>query len=95
MLHLCYATFTIYVMLQIEPKTVRARQMVYQVNDISNASFVFFFSFFLFPDRVSLYSSGCPGTHFVDQAGLELRNKPASDSRVLGLKVCTMVRASV
>jgi hypothetical protein len=32
--------------------------------------------------------SGCPGTHFVDQAGLELRNPPASASRVLGLKVC-------
>jgi hypothetical protein len=23
---------------------------------------------------------GCPGTHFVDQAGLELRNPPASAS---------------
>jgi hypothetical protein len=29
-----------------------------------------------------------PGTHSVDQAGLELRNPPASASRVLGLKVC-------
>ena len=28
----------------------------------------------------------CTGTHFVDQAGLELRNPPASASRVLGLK---------
>jgi hypothetical protein len=26
--------------------------------------------------------------HFVDQAGLKLRNLPASASRVLGLKVC-------
>jgi hypothetical protein len=33
-------------------------------------------------------SPGCPGTHFVDQAGLELRNPPASASGVLGLKVC-------
>jgi hypothetical protein len=33
-----------------------------------------------FQDRVSLYSPGCPGTHFVDQAGLELRNPPASTS---------------
>jgi hypothetical protein len=41
-----------------------------------------------FLDRVSLYSPGCPGTHFVDQAGLELRNLPASASQVLGLKVC-------
>ena len=39
-------------------------------------------------DRVSLYSLGCPGTHFVDQAGLELRNLPSSASRVLGLKAC-------
>jgi hypothetical protein len=42
----------------------------------------------VFRDRVSLYSPGCPGTHFVDQAGLELRNPPASASRVLGLKPC-------
>jgi hypothetical protein len=32
--------------------------------------------------------SGCPGTGFVDQAGLELRNPIAFASRVLGLKVC-------
>jgi hypothetical protein len=38
---------------------------------------------------VSLYSSGCPGTHSVDQAGLELRNLPASASQVLGLKACS------
>jgi hypothetical protein len=44
---------------------------------------------FVFRDRVSLCSSGCPGTHFVDQAGLELRNLPASASPVLGLKACT------
>ncbi|GAB1300800.1 Testis anion transporter 1 [Apodemus speciosus] len=29
---------------------------------------------------VSLYSPGCPGTHSVDQAGLEVRNPPASAS---------------
>jgi hypothetical protein len=40
-------------------------------------------------NRVSLYSPGSPGTHFVDQAGLELRNPPASASPVLlGLKAC-------
>jgi hypothetical protein len=44
--------------------------------------------FFFFRDTVSLYSPGCPGTHFVDQAGLELRNPPASASWVLGLRVC-------
>jgi hypothetical protein len=42
----------------------------------------------LFRDRVSLCSPGCPGFHSVDQAGLELRNSPASASQVLGLKVC-------
>ena len=47
-----------------------------------------FFFFLVFRDRVSLCSPGCPGTHFVDQAGLELRNPPASASQVLGLKAC-------
>jgi hypothetical protein len=47
-----------------------------------------FFCLFVFRDRVSLYSPGCPGTHFVDQADLELRNPPASASQVLGLKAC-------
>jgi hypothetical protein len=46
------------------------------------------FCFVLFCDTVSLYSPGCPGTQFVDQAGLELRNLPASASGVLGLKAC-------
>jgi hypothetical protein len=50
--------------------------------------FLFLFLFLVFRDRVSLYSPGYPGTHFVDQAGLELRNLPASASRVLGLKAC-------
>jgi hypothetical protein len=43
---------------------------------------------FVFRDRVSLCSPGCPGTHFVDQAGHELINLPASAFRVLGLKAC-------
>jgi hypothetical protein len=52
---------------------------------------MFVFCFVLvcfFRDRVSLCSPGCPGTHSVDPAVLELRNLPASASRVLGLKVC-------
>jgi hypothetical protein len=42
----------------------------------------------LFWDRVFLWSPVYPGTHSVDQAGLELRNPPASASQVLGLKAC-------
>jgi hypothetical protein len=53
-----------------------------------------FFLFLFFRDRVSLYSPGCPRTHFVDQAGLELRNPPASASRVLGLKACATTPGS-
>jgi hypothetical protein len=41
----------------------------------------------VFRDRVSLCSPGCPGTYFVDQAGLELRNPPPW---VLGLKECAI-----
>jgi hypothetical protein len=44
--------------------------------------YIFFFGF------LRQGSAGCPGTHFVDQAGLKLRNPPASASRVLGLKAC-------
>ncbi|GAB1293700.1 Polycystic kidney disease protein 1-like 2 [Apodemus speciosus] len=39
-------------------------------------------------NRVSLCSPGCPGSHSVDQAGLELRNPPASASQELGLQAC-------
>ena len=49
---------------------------------------LFCFVFLVFRDRTSLYSPGYPGAHFVEQAGLELRNPPASASRVLGLKAC-------
>jgi hypothetical protein len=47
-----------------------------------------FFFLFFFQDRFSLCSPGCPETHSVDQAGLKLRNPPASASQVLGLKAC-------
>jgi hypothetical protein len=49
----------------------------------------FMFLFVCFWGRVSLYSPGCPRTHSVDQADLELRNLPASPYQVLGLKACT------
>jgi hypothetical protein len=47
---------------------------------------LFCFVLFFFRDMVSLCNPGCPGTHAVDQAELELRNPPASASEVLGLK---------
>jgi hypothetical protein len=46
------------------------------------------FLVFVLQDKVSLCSPGCPGTHSVDQPGLELRNPLASASQVLGLKAC-------
>jgi hypothetical protein len=64
--------------------------LVFQGHLLKDFNFLFFFLFFflVFLDRVSLCGPGCPGTHFVDQAGLELRNPPASASHVLGLKAC-------
>jgi hypothetical protein len=47
-----------------------------------------FVCLFVLQDRVSLCSPGCPGTQSIDQAGLELRNLPASASQVLRLKAC-------
>jgi hypothetical protein len=41
---------------------------------------------FVFWDRVSLCSSGCPGTHSVDQPGLELRTPPAPCLPSAGIK---------
>jgi hypothetical protein len=51
--------------------------------------FFVLFCFLGFRDRVSLCSPGCPGTHSVGQAGLELKNPPATASQVLELKACT------
>jgi hypothetical protein len=55
----------------------------------------FFVVVLVFRDRVSLYSPGYPGVHFVDQAGLELRNPPASASWVLGIKACATTPGSI
>jgi hypothetical protein len=54
----------------------------------------FCFVLFFFLNRVSLCSPSGPGTHSVDQAGLELRDPPASASRVLGLKACATTPGS-
>jgi hypothetical protein len=53
--------------------------------------FLFIYLFVcLFIDRVSLCSSGCPRTLYVDHTGLELRDQPASAS-VLGLKMYAII----
>ena len=49
-----------------------------------NLAVILFVCLFVFQDMVSLCSPGCPGTHSVDQAGLELGDLPASASQVLG-----------
>lgn len=43
---------------------------------------------------VSLSNPGCTRTSSGDQAGLELRDPPASVSRVLGLKACATMPGS-
>jgi hypothetical protein len=45
------------------------------------ATFYLFFIYFIFETGLlSMTSPGCPGTHFVDQAVLELRDLPAPAS---------------
>jgi hypothetical protein len=56
---------------------------------LSSLDILFVLFCFVFQDRVSLCSPGCPGTQSADHAGLELRYPPASPSQVLGLKACT------
>ena len=52
-------------------------------------SIIYSFSFFFFPDWVSVCSSGCPRTRSVEQAGPQLRDLLVSVSWVMGLKPCT------
>jgi hypothetical protein len=49
--------------------TSSARKNIRQEHHIQVTSFL---EFFCFGDRVSLCSPGCPGTHSVDQAGLQV-----------------------
>jgi hypothetical protein len=54
-----------------------------KISAVSRLFLSFFLSFlllFCFFEMVSVCSLGCPGTHSVDQAVLELRNLPASAS---------------
>ena len=52
--------------------------------------FVCFIDFF-FKAESHLCSPGCPGSHSVHQAGLRLRDSPASISPLLGLEVCVLL----
>jgi hypothetical protein len=52
--------------------------------------FIYLFNLFIFGFlRQGVQPWLTPETHSVYEAGLELRNPPASDSQVLGLKACT------
>jgi hypothetical protein len=70
------------------PPHMHTNTCIPHIHENREKGFLFLF-FCFFRDRVSLCSLGCPGTHFVDQAGLELRDPPASASQVLELKACT------
>lgn len=54
-----------------------------------------FFLFLLFQDRVSLWSSGCPGTHFVEQPSLEQRSSDLLFVCGIYAHACTVVEARV
>jgi hypothetical protein len=80
-----------------------AATALYVYRDKNKSYFCFFFGYlkpnfstliFFFRDRVSLCRLGCPGAHSVVQAGLELRDPPASASQVLGLKACATMPGS-
>jgi hypothetical protein len=51
-----------------------SRGIIVLIYSNSKSDFINNLFFLVFRDRVSLYSPGCPGTHFVDQAGLELKS---------------------
>jgi hypothetical protein len=83
--------FTFLEMLEMEPRTSLTLGKCSPLNGSHSGFLVFFvfwvflflflffcFLFFLFFETGFLCSSGCPGTHFVDQDGFELRNPPAS-----------------
>jgi hypothetical protein len=91
--HICACVCVVYYI--IECSTLQWENKIYIgrycvcITWVVNSETDFGFVLFCFWDRVSLCSHGCPGTHFVDQAGLKFRNPPASASQVLGLKACT------
>ena len=46
--------------------------------------YLFIYLFLVFWDSVSLCSPGCPGTHSVDQAGLDVRHHTQHKSLLKG-----------
>jgi hypothetical protein len=62
--------------------TLSSKRETYAHNHVAISPTYLFVCLFLFVfgDRVSLCSPGCPGTHSVDQANPELGNPPASAS---------------
>jgi hypothetical protein len=62
--------------------------LAYKIIHKPHLTFFLFFCFLFFQDRVSLCNPGCPWTHSVDQAGLELRNSLVPAFQVLWLKAC-------
>jgi hypothetical protein len=82
---LCYVAMVGFELTELWFLSAGAKGMDHQCN--TRTSFLFFVLFclvFVLRDGVFLCSPGCRGTHSVDQAGLELRNLPASASQVLG-----------
>jgi hypothetical protein len=73
--------------LQVEVSLCWLRSLFSMASPQALQAFFLLLLFFVFQYRVSL--PGCLGPHFVDQAGLELRNPPASASLSAGIKgVC-------
>jgi hypothetical protein len=76
----------------LSPKKSNCRNSISpQDLDILHLALPLLFCFALlcfFETGFPLCSPDYPGTHSVDQAGLKLRNLPASASPVLGLKAC-------
>jgi hypothetical protein len=65
--HHIYIYIYIYIYIHIHVHHIYAYTLHMHIHTV-----FFVFCFLFFRDRVSLYSPGCPGAHFVDQAGLEL-----------------------
>lgn len=66
------------------PGTIKPHQISFLLSLSSPLSLSLFWLvgllFFFFQDSVSLYSSDCPGIHYIDQTGLKLRETRASAS---------------